>query len=218
MARVPKTIPIPQALAKLSKQAEEVGAANLGDLEGFANEMSEEVSQIREVRASILTLLIEASLHLCNTEAILGKYLCGWRYTRAIFGATLHRVLTLDEGAVFGSSQWVASCTQHRKVGETSALSFDDKWGFSTLRFYCSLGRRHRNWYLAGRSEQCTVCYKDIRSVVDIFWSVKNVERFGSWVKLFFFQRNTGYWQHLSFLNGHTALFELATAPTNTVP
>lgn len=38
-----------QALGKLSAMAEEIGAANLGDLEGFARDMSEEVLQIRQV-------------------------------------------------------------------------------------------------------------------------------------------------------------------------
>lgn len=39
----------PQALAKVSAQAEEIGAANLGDLEGFALDMSTEIEKLREV-------------------------------------------------------------------------------------------------------------------------------------------------------------------------
>lgn len=39
-----------QALRRMSVQAEYTGAANLGDLEGFADEMSEEVNRLREVR------------------------------------------------------------------------------------------------------------------------------------------------------------------------
>ena len=38
-----------QALAKVSAQAEEIGAANLGDLMGFTLSMSKEVEQLREV-------------------------------------------------------------------------------------------------------------------------------------------------------------------------
>lgn len=38
-----------QALGKLSAQAEEVGAANLGDLDGFIKDMSEEVCKLRQV-------------------------------------------------------------------------------------------------------------------------------------------------------------------------
>lgn len=37
--------------------AEEIGAANLGDLEGFARDMSEEVRQIRQV--------VRARPHIC---------------------------------------------------------------------------------------------------------------------------------------------------------
>ncbi|CAM9731147.1 unnamed protein product [Ectocarpus fasciculatus] len=37
-----------EALSKLSAQAEDLGAANLGDLEGFAKDMSEEVSKLRQ--------------------------------------------------------------------------------------------------------------------------------------------------------------------------
>ncbi|CAM9187232.1 unnamed protein product [Ectocarpus sp. 12 AP-2014] len=37
-----------EALRKLSAQAEDLGAANLGDLEGFAKDMSEEVSKLRQ--------------------------------------------------------------------------------------------------------------------------------------------------------------------------
>eukprot|EP00903_Cladosiphon_okamuranus_P020056 g18422.t1 len=37
-----------EALGKLSAQAEEVGAANLGDLDGLANEMSAEVEKLRQ--------------------------------------------------------------------------------------------------------------------------------------------------------------------------
>lgn len=41
-----------QALGKLSAQAEEVGAANLGDLDGFIKDMSEEVRKLRQVRCA----------------------------------------------------------------------------------------------------------------------------------------------------------------------
>ena len=41
--------PYHQALGKLSAQAEEVGAANLGDLDGFAKEMTAEVDTLRQV-------------------------------------------------------------------------------------------------------------------------------------------------------------------------
>ena len=41
---------VPQALGKLSAQAEEVGAANLGDLDGFAKDMTAEVCKLRQVR------------------------------------------------------------------------------------------------------------------------------------------------------------------------
>ncbi|CAB1119539.1 unnamed protein product [Ectocarpus sp. CCAP 1310/34] len=37
-----------EALRKLSAQADDLGAANLGDLEGFAKDMSEEVSKLRQ--------------------------------------------------------------------------------------------------------------------------------------------------------------------------
>ncbi|CAN0069157.1 unnamed protein product [Ectocarpus sp. 6 AP-2014] len=37
-----------EALRKLSAQAEDLGAANLGDLEGFAKDMSEDVSKLRQ--------------------------------------------------------------------------------------------------------------------------------------------------------------------------
>ncbi|CAM9486976.1 unnamed protein product, partial [Scytosiphon promiscuus] len=45
-----------EALGKLSAQAEEVGAANLGDLEGFAQDMSTEVRQLQQdVAESMIT-------------------------------------------------------------------------------------------------------------------------------------------------------------------
>lgn len=38
-----------QAFGKLSAQAEEVGAANLGDLEGFTRDMAKELRRMRKV-------------------------------------------------------------------------------------------------------------------------------------------------------------------------
>lgn len=42
-------VAIVQAFGRLSAQAEEIGAANLGDLEGLALDMSEEIRQICDV-------------------------------------------------------------------------------------------------------------------------------------------------------------------------
>lgn len=58
---------MPQALSKLSAQAEDLGAANLGDLEGFAKDMSEEVSKLRQASKAAITPAVHPFLHLNYT-------------------------------------------------------------------------------------------------------------------------------------------------------
>lgn len=56
---------MPQALRKLSAQAEDLGAANLGDLEGFAKDMSEDVSKLRQVsEVAVIMRVLHPFLYL----------------------------------------------------------------------------------------------------------------------------------------------------------
>ncbi|CAM9513369.1 unnamed protein product [Ectocarpus sp. 13 AM-2016] len=57
-----------EALRKLSAQAEDLGAANLGDLEGFAKDMSEEVSKLRQGVADFVRSRSRSKGRSCGRE------------------------------------------------------------------------------------------------------------------------------------------------------